>query len=158
MFFVMIDRTKIEKLVKEYIEGKEIFLVDVRVTHDNKITIVADTPYDITIDQCAEISRFIESRLDRNEEDYELEVSSPGIGHPFRVREQFLKNIGKNIEVTCMTGEKYRGILKKISENDLELECQPAKKGKNKGVTDELNNISINFDEIKSAKEIFIFR
>jgi len=154
----MIDRTKIENLVREYIEGKEIFLVDVRVSRDNKITIVADTPYDITIEQCAEISRFIESRLDRNIEDYELEVSSPGIGHPFLVREQFLKSIGKNIEVLCLTGDKFRGTLKKVSGNSLELECKPAKKGKNKSITDELKNISINFDEIKSAKEIFVFR
>jgi len=158
MFFVMIDRTKIEKLVKEYMEGKDLFLVDVRVTRDNKITVVADTPSDITIDQCAELSRFIESRLDRNEEDYELEVSSPGIGHPFIVKEQYLKNIGKSVEVVCLTGEKYRGILKNVTGNGVEIESQEGKKSKSRGLTDESKNISINFEEIKSTKEILIFR
>ncbi|MGQ9620880.1 MAG: ribosome assembly cofactor RimP, partial [Bacteroidales bacterium] len=108
----MIDKAKIETIVKSYIRGTDMFLVNLKVTRDNKITIFVDTPTDITIEQCAELNRFIECNLSRDEEDYELQVSSPGIGHTFVVKEQYIKNLRNIIEVTHLNGEKFKGILK----------------------------------------------
>lgn len=158
LFSGMIDRTKIEKLVNSYIAGKDIFPVDVKITRDNRITVLVDTPAGITLEQCAELNRFIEKNLSRNEEDYDLQVSSPGIGHPFTVKEQYVKNTGKMIEVVNLKGEKQRGILKKVTESGFELECVPKKKSKSVPEAAEIKIISFNFDEVKSAKEYFVFR
>lgn len=149
----MIDRTKVEKLVNDYIRGTDIFLVAVKVSRDNKITVSIDTETGVTLEQCVELNRFIEQNLDREEEDYELEVSSPGIGYPFVVKEQYLKNKGKLIEVLSKTGEKFRGVLKNVTDTGFEIECSSKKKSKS-GV----NNICFNFDGIKSAKEVLIFK
>jgi len=78
----MIDKVKIENLVKEFISGTELFLVAVKVSSAGKITILADKKEGITIDECVSISRFIEKNLNRDEEDYELMVSSPGLDMP----------------------------------------------------------------------------
>ncbi len=105
----MIDKNKIEKLVNEFIKGTGIFLVAVKVSSSNRITVLADTMKGITIDECAAIHRHIEKNLDRNTEDFELQVSSPGLDMPFGVIEQYYKNEGKKVEVVDTEGDKvYR--------------------------------------------------
>jgi ribosome maturation factor RimP len=95
----MIDIITIEKLVKEFIKGTDLFLVAVRINSSGKITVLADKKEGITIDECAGISRFIEKNLNRDEDDYELQVSSPGLDMPFTVREQYFKNEFRGEEV-----------------------------------------------------------
>jgi ribosome maturation factor RimP len=110
----MIDKKKIEEIAKRFIEGTGLFIVAVRVSSTGRITVLADRKEGITIDECIELSRFIESNLDRDSEDFELQVSSPGIDMPFLVLEQYSKNEGKEIEVTDTEGEtvKYRHVKK----------------------------------------------
>jgi ribosome maturation factor RimP len=153
----MIERTKIENLVKDYISDKDLFLVAVKISSTGRITILADKKNGITIDECARLSRYIENNLDRNIEDYELQVSSPGLDMPFLVREQYLKNEGKRIEVTDMTGMKLTGILKNVTEGGFELETEVGKNSPGKSKSTEKKDISFNYDEIKSAREIVIF-
>src|SRR4030042_5837977 len=95
----MIEKTFIRKMVEEILKGEELFLVDVSVTPSRKITILVDSPKGITIGQCALINRRVESLLDRNVEDYELVVSSPGLDSELKVIEQYHKNIGRELEV-----------------------------------------------------------
>ena len=95
----MIEKQKIEELVEEFIKGTGLFLVAVKVSSSNRITVLADKNEGITIDECAGIHRHIEKSLDRDKEDFELQVSSPGLDLPFVVIEQYFKNEGKKVEV-----------------------------------------------------------
>jgi len=124
----MTDKAKIEKLVSEFIRGTELFLVAVRVSSAGKITVLADSKRGITIEECAGISRFIEKNLDRDVEDFELMVSSPGLDMPFLVIEQYYKSEGKRIEVVDTGGSKLTGILKNVTAGGFELETEEKKK------------------------------
>jgi ribosome maturation factor RimP len=145
----MINKDRIENLVEEYIKGKGLFLVAVKVSTSNRITILADKKEGITIDECASIHRHIEKNLDRDVEDFELKVSSPGLDMPFSVTEQYFKNEGRKVDVVDVNGEKYTGILKNVTEGGFELTIEQKVKGKSK----ELKDISFNYDQVKSTRE-----
>ena len=130
----MIDKVKIENLVKEFIMGTELFLVAVRVSSAGKITVLTDKKGGITIDECVSISRFIEKNLNRDEEDYELMVSSPGLDMPFMVKEQYFKCEGKNVEIISTEGSKISGLLKNVTDGGFEIETEVKVKGKTKEI------------------------
>jgi ribosome maturation factor RimP len=88
----MIDRSEIEKLVNESIKGTGIFLVAVKVSSSNRISVLVDNMKGITIDECAALHRKLEKNFNRIAEDFELQVSSPGLDMPFAVIEQYSKN------------------------------------------------------------------
>jgi ribosome maturation factor RimP len=146
----MIEKSRIETLVSEFINGTGAFLVAVKVSSSNRITILVDTMQGIRIDECVALHRHIEKSLDRNVEDFELQVSSPGLDMPFGVIEQYYKNEGRRIEVIDTDGTKYDGILKDVTSGGFELETEVRVKGKPK----EIKDISFNFDQVKSAKVI----
>ena len=85
----MIDKNVVTRIVNEWLEGKDYFLVDVMVSPDDKIVVEIDHAEGVWIDDCVELSRYIESKLNREEEDYELEVGSAGVGQPFKVLQQY---------------------------------------------------------------------
>ncbi len=147
----MIDKTRIEKFVNEFIDGTGIFLVAVKVSSSNRIMVLADTMKGITIDECAELHRHIEKNLDRNAEDFELQVSSPGLDTPFKVIEQYYRNEGSKVEVVSTDGEKVTGLLKNVTGGGFELETEKKIKGK----PSEIKDISFNFDEVKSTRVVF---
>jgi len=103
--------SEIAGLVEGRIRGTDIYLVDVSVKPGNAIQVTVDRPGGITIDECADISRFLNESMDRDTVDYALEVSSPGVGTPFRVRQQYENHIGRGIEVVLKDGGKFEGIL-----------------------------------------------
>ena len=150
----MTEKNKIEKLVNEFIKGTGTFLVAVRVSSSNRITILADTMNGITIDECVAIHRHVEKHLDRNIEDFELQVSSPGIDMPFCVIEQYFKNEGKSVEVVSVEGMKFAGRLKNVTSGGFELETEVRVKGKPR----EIKDISFNFDQVKSTKEVLVIK
>lgn len=154
VFFKMIEKQKIEDLVKEFIKGTVLFLVSVKVSSANRIIILADKNEGITIDECAAIHRHIETGLDRDKEDFELQVSSPGLDVPFVVTEQYLKNEGKKVEIVDCEGTKYAGKLKNVTTGGFELETEI----KIKGRTIELKDISFNFEQIKSTRVILTIK
>ena len=120
----MIDKNVVSGIVNEWLEDKEYFLVDVSVSPDDKIVVEIDHAEGVWIDDCVELSRFIESKLDREEEDYELEVGSAGIGQPFKVLQQYLIHIGKEVEVLTREGKKLEGVLKDANEENMTLTIQ----------------------------------
>jgi ribosome maturation factor RimP len=126
----MIEKDIIEAYLKEILEGKNMFLVEVKVDSNSKIRVHIDKMEGISIDDCAAVSRELEEKLDRDKEDFALEVSSPGLDSPFRVREQYDKNIGKMVSVQFKDGSKIRGILKEAGENRMLLEIKESKKGR----------------------------
>jgi ribosome maturation factor RimP len=150
----MIEKDKIQRLTEEFIQGTDLFLVTVKVSSANRITVLADKKEGITIDECAAIHRHLEKNLDRDVEDFELQVSSPGLDLPFGVIEQYQKNEGKKIEVVDNEGSKYAGKLKNVTKGGFELEAEVKTKGKMK----ELKDLSFNFDQVKSARVILTIK
>jgi ribosome maturation factor RimP len=150
----MIDREKIEKSIREYISGTPLFLVAVKVSSSNKITILADKKEGITIDECAGLHRHIEKDLDRNVEDFELQVSSPGLEMPFGVIDQYYKNEGRKVDVVDTEGQKYSGMLKNVTTGGFDLETEVKVKGKSKEIMD----VSFNFDHVKTTKVVLTIK
>jgi len=150
----MIEKQKIQGLVEEFIKGTGLFLVTVKISNANRIIVLADKKEGITIDECAAIHRHIENGLDRDKEDFELQVSSPGLDIPFGVIEQYLKNEGKKVEVVDNEGSKYTGKLKNITRGGFELETEK----KTKGRAIELKDMSFNFEQIKSTRVILTIK
>ena len=114
----MIDKNVVRKLVEEWLTGKEYFLVDVEVSPDDRIVVEIDHADGVWIEDCVRLSRFIEDHLSREEEDYELEVGSAGLGQPFKVPQQYMIFVGKEVEVLDADGKKHKGVLKAVDGND----------------------------------------
>ena len=153
----MINTEKIEKIVKDWTEDKDIFFVALSIGSGNTIKVLLDKPEGITINECALISRMIEDKLNRDEEDYELQVSSPGLNMPFKVIEQYYKNRGNEIEIITQNGLKNKGILNKVTEKGIELGIKvQVKDGKKKKVIHK--NISLDFNQIQSAITVLAFK
>ena len=155
----MIDRNIVSGIVNEWLEDKEYFLVDIEVTPDDKIVVEIDHAEGVWIDDCVELSRFIESKLDREEEDYELEVGSAGIGQPFKVLQQYLIHIGKEVEVLTKEGKKLEGVLKEADENHFVVTIQKKVKlegAKRPKLVDE--DVTFTFEEIKYTKYLISFK
>ena len=112
----MIAKESVCQIVNEWLEGKEYFLVEVTISPDNKIVVEIDHKEGVWIEDCVELSRYIESRLDRDKEDFELEVGSAGIGQPFKVLQQYINHVGSDVEVLTQDGRKLTGVLKEANE------------------------------------------
>ncbi len=118
----MIDKQNIVEIVNGAIEGSDLFLVEVKVLPDNRVVVELDSTSGLDIDTCARISRLIEEKVDREIEDYELEVGSAGLTSPFKVPAQYVKNIGNNIEVLTADGRKLSGKLVEVNAPEFTIE------------------------------------
>jgi ribosome maturation factor RimP len=150
----MIEKQKIQGLVEEFLRGTGVFLVSVKASSSNRIIVLADKKDGITIEEIAGIHRHIEESLDREIEDFELQVSSPGLDLPFLVIEQYYKNEGRKVEVVDCEGTKYTGKLKNVTSGGFELESEVRVKGKPL----QLKDISFNFDQIKTTRVILTIK
>lgn len=117
----MIDKTKVKGIVDEWLDGKDYFLVDISITPDDKIVVEIDHADGVWIEDCVDLSRFIETRLNRDEEDYELEVGSAGIGQPFKIPRQYQIHVGDEVEVMTGEGKKLTGILKEAADDNFTI-------------------------------------
>lgn len=129
----MIDKNTVRSIVEEWLDGKEYFLVDIEVSPDDRIVVEIDHADGVWIEDCVELSRYIEDHLSRDEEDYELEVGSAGLGQPFKVAQQYHCFVGKEVEVLDTDGKKYRGILKSVADNDNDFTVTVQEKQKVEG-------------------------
>jgi ribosome maturation factor RimP len=154
----MLQKKKIEDLIAEAIAGTDIFLVELKTTPDNKITVYLDNSTRITIGECAKVNRFLEDRLDRNVEDYELTVSSPGLDEPFRHILQYKKRIGSQVAVVTKEGQKLVGKLDSVNENGIVIEQKAKEKVEGKKARQiVINNLNITFNQIKESKLVLPF-
>lgn len=155
----MIDKNVVTRIVDEWLEGKDYFLVDVTVSPDDKIVVEIDHAEGVWIDDCVELSRYIESKLNREEEDYELEVGSAGIGQPFKVLKQYMIHLGKNVEVLDNNGKKWTGVLADVNDENftvtVEVKIKPEGAKRPKLVE---QNVTFTYDEIKYTKYLISFR
>ena len=117
----MIEKETVRSLVNQWLEGKEYFLTDLSVSPDNRIVVEIDHKEGVWIDDCVNLSRYIDQHLNRDVEDYELEVGSAGIGQPFKVLQQYLNHVGEEVEVITVGGEKLRGILAEANAEGITL-------------------------------------
>jgi ribosome maturation factor RimP len=117
----------VKQLVTEKTNGTAMFLVEVTISKDNKICVFLDSQEGISIDDCVGLTRHLEANLDREKEDYELEVSSAGIGYPFKVEQQYINNLGKEVELVLKNGEKLNGIMKSFDNGTMVLETHKKK-------------------------------
>ncbi|WP_029904756.1 ribosome assembly cofactor RimP [Prevotella sp. 10(H)] len=113
----MIDKDFLRDIVDEFLLGTQMFLVDIVIRPGNIIVVEIDSEEGVSIDDCISLSRMIESKLDRDTEDFELEVGSVGITSPFRIPRQYKKNEGNEVEVLTKAGQKLSGILKSSDDN-----------------------------------------
>ncbi len=154
----MIDKAKIVDLVSEQLDER-MFLVDVQISATGVIRVFVDSFDGITIERCVQISRHIEGNLDREAEDFELQVSSAGLSEPFRVKEQYYKNTGRNIEILTDAGEKHTGLLKLATPDYIIFETESKEKvegQKKKQLT--VREHKLEYGEIKSAKVVVSFK
>ena len=117
----MINAKKIQFLAEEFLEGTSAFLVDVKVASGNVIRISLENDDRTSITDCVALSRHIEGSFDREEEDFSLDVGSPGLDQPLKVLRQYLKIIGKQIAVNPLDGKKMQGELVSVEENEGEF-------------------------------------
>lgn len=154
----MIDKNIVRDLVNQWLEGKEYFLVDIEVNADDKIVVEIDHADGVWIEDCVELSRFIEEHLNRDDEDYELEVGSAGLGQPFKVEQQYLNFIGKEVEVLGSDGKKVKGVLRTVNGRDFTVGVEEKVKveGKKRPVIQEIEH-AFNMDEVKYCKYLIKF-
>lgn len=124
----MIDKLTVFDIVTTALEGTDKFLVDLKITPDNRIFISIDGDNGVIIDDCVELSHIIEDKLDREVEDYELNVASAGLESPLRNVRQYRRNIGREVTVTLMTGDKYQGILKEAGDQQFAVSVPQTKR------------------------------
>ncbi len=151
----MITDTKLIKLIESHLKKGETFLVDVVVKPGNQISVFIDGDHGVTIEDCKELSYFLNESLDRETEDFDLTVSSAGADRPLKLPRQFRKNIGKTLDVVTKTGDKISGIVIKSTDAGIELEIPPLKKSKKE---QEIKIVSLKFSDIKTAKEVITFK
>lgn len=153
----MIDKAKIAALVNENLTDDQ-FLVDVTISSGNEVHIMVDSDTGISINQIVEISRYVESKLDREAEDFELSVYSAGLTEPFRLIRQYKKNQDKEIEVLLANGQKLNGLLIGVGEQGIELEVTTKEKlegSKKKELITRVHHLE--YSEIKEAKKVLKF-
>ena len=150
----MTKKENIEKLVTEILQEKDVFPVLIKVSHGNKISVFLDGPNGVTIDDCAFVSRQIENSLDREKEDFELEVSSYGIGNKLLLPIQYKINIGRKAQCLLPDGKTYKGKITDADEEKFSLEI--VIKGKKKSETTN-DIITLKYDECRETKIIVSF-
>ena len=153
----MADKEKITELVKGLLEG-DMFPAGIEVSASNVIRVFIDSFSGLTIEDCALFHRKLEEKLDRESEDFELQVSFPGLSEGYRVREQYFKNIGRPLEILTIGGEKITGLLKSAGDDGFVIDYTEKVKveGKKKKQT-VVKEIKLDYQEIKSAKVIVTF-
>ncbi|MCL2649479.1 MAG: ribosome assembly cofactor RimP [Candidatus Azobacteroides sp.] len=155
----MIDKEIVRQLVEDFTKESENFLVSVDVKPGNVVVVEIDSDGSVGIDDCIALSKFIESKLDRDIEDYELEVGSAGISQPFKILRQYRKYTGREVEVLTKAGKKLQGILKDANEQNMTLtiEKQVKPEGAKRKITVE-EDLTFTYDEIKYTKYLIRFK
>lgn len=155
----MIDKGVVKKIVDEWLQDKDYFLVGVEISLDDKIVVEIDHADGVWIEDCVELSKYIENCLNRDEEDYELEVGSAGLGQPFKVPQQYVNFIGKEVEVLDADGMKVKGLLKSVKGNEFVVTVREKVKieGKKRPVLEDVDH-TYRMDKVKYTKYLISFK
>lgn len=151
----MITKDSIFAIAEEFCATRDIFIVDIQISVSMVIDVEIDSMGSLSIEKCIELSRFIESKLDREVQDFELTVGTHSISDPFKVDAHYLKNIGRDVEILLVSGVKVKGELVSFVDNVVEVkyEVKESVEGKKKKVMVGKRE-RYSTDEIKSTKLI----
>lgn len=155
----MIDKKEINSLVEKAVAGTDAFIVDITVSAANDIVVELDSPTGVDLDFCAALTRSINDAFDRDVEDYSLEVGSASLSAPFKVRGQYEKNIGNEVDILTRDGRKLRGVLTAVSDTSFtaEIPRKVKEEGKKRPVT--VNEpVEFPLDSVKEVKYHFDFK
>lgn len=155
----MIDKSLIEQIVADGLKDTDMFPVEISVSPDNRIVVEVDSMTAVDIDSCVALNRAIEQALDRDKEDFELEVGSAGLTSPFKVKQQFDKNIGNEVEVLTRDGLKFTGTLVETTEEGFTVEV--ARKVKHEGAKRpviEMQPETLAYGDAKTVKYVINFK
>lgn len=149
---------QVEKLLEEaFEENKSLFLISLNIDLQNHVQVVIDGDEGVSVNDCIAVSRKIEHNLDREEEDFSLEVTSAGVSEPLQLPRQYKKNIGRTLEVETKSN-KFEGTLQEVTEEGIVLNWEarePKPVGKGKITVNKEANL--NFQEIERAKVVITF-
>lgn len=148
---LMIDKFKVLDIVKDALEGSDKFLVSMKITPDNRIFVDIDGDNGINIDDCIELSRTIENQLDRDEEDFELNVSSAGADAPLKMPRQYRRQIGRDLVVDTFEGKSHEGTLTDCDEQQFTIKIKGTKK-----IAPQV--LTFNYADVRSAKVVLSFK
>ena len=155
----MIDKKVVVTAVEEWLKDNDYFLVDVMFAEGDKIVVEIDHADGVWIEDCAELSRFLQEKLGEELGEYELEVGSAGIGQPFKVQQQYVNYIGEEVEVLDLEGKKITGVLKSVDgENFIVTVTEKQKlEGKKRPVMVEVDK-TFNMKQVKYTKYLLNFK
>ena len=155
----MINKEVVKTFVEEWLQGNDYFLVDIIFGADDRIVIEIDHADGVWIEDCAELSRFLQEKLGDDLGDYELEVGSAGLGQPFKVEQQYRNHIGDEVEVLQQDGIKLKGILKAVEGSEFTITVQEKQhlEGKKRPVMVDVDK-TYSMDEVKSVKYLLAFK
>jgi len=149
----MIAESLVNEIIEKYLVDTDYYLVEAKVTHDNRITVEIDSFDGVSIDFCIKLNKHIEAQFDREVEDFELEVSSAGLSEPFKVLKQYEKNIGNEVEVLTKAGKKLCGTLITVGETAFTIQLEKMEKLEGaKRKTLVVEDITYNYEDIKTTK------
>jgi ribosome maturation factor RimP len=154
----MLEKRVRELLNAAFEERPDLFLISLDIASGNVIKVVIDGDQDVKVADCIFVSRAVEHQLDREEQDFSLEVTSAGVGKPLTHHRQFVKNIGRKLELTDRDKRKEVGVLESANDKEVTItwkarEPKPVGKGK---VTVE-KRWTLEYQEIKQAKVVITF-
>ena len=152
----MLKNSEIEKALDQLFSSKDFFVVDIQ-NKKGKITVFIDNYKGIKLDDCVRINQDLRVLFSGELDNYDLEVTSPGLTSPFKVYKQYEKNIGKKVEVLLKTGQKLEGKLLNVDNEGIILEVKKRIKTNNKKRTTLRKEHRINFDEMEYTKTIISF-
>ena len=151
----MIDKTALEQVINEALEGSKLYLVTLKVSKDNIIDVALDSDEDITIDDCVAVNDAVHAAFDRDEEDYELTVGSYGITSPLLLPRQYQKNVGYEVEVLTADGRKLKGVLADADDEGFTLTMTVKRKLEGKKRPELVEEQErFNYNDIKYTKNI----
>ena len=155
----MINKETIQTLTEEWLSSNDYLLVDINFGADDRIVIEIDHADGVWIEDCAELSRFLQERLGDELGEFELEVGSAGLGQPFKVAQQYINHVGDMVEVLDLEGKKFQGILKAVDGNNFTVTVQEKQKqeGKKRPVLVEVDK-TYAMDGVKYAKYLLAFK
>ncbi|MCR4918867.1 MAG: ribosome assembly cofactor RimP [Prevotella sp.] len=158
----MITKATLASLAEEWLQGKDYFLVDTDVTADYRLLVEIDCKDGVWIEDCAELSRYIQERLGSEMDDYELEVGSAGIGQPFKVVQQYQIHVGDDVEVLTLDGKKLKGQLTAVDTEAGTFTLLTTEKqvpeGKKRPVSVQTEKTFSLSDGVKSCKYLLNFK
>ena len=155
----MIDKKVVVTAVEEWLKDNDYFLVDVMFAVGDKIVVEIDHADGVWIEDCAELSRFLQEKLGEELGEYELEVGSAGIGQPFKVQQQYVNYIGEEVEVLDLEGKKITGVLKSVDGANFVVTVTEKQKleGKKRPVMVEVDK-TFNMKQVKYTKYLLNFK